>query len=149
MFPWLTVHASQPTHNGQLVQLGWNAGPRHAHIWGLAVSYTARSLEEHTYKAHDQDAVAALSLAWAFVDKLMPAEIVEPVDRELEALGMPRMATRHVGEGPGWRFVLDSKTYEFPLAERAPPEGYMAQGYTSYASLPLRGTLSEAYARTL
>jgi hypothetical protein len=46
-----------------MVQLGWNAGPRHAHIWGLAKSYM-KNLGEEMKAEHDKDAVALMSLCW-------------------------------------------------------------------------------------
>ncbi|KAI0060917.1 hypothetical protein BV25DRAFT_1870914 [Artomyces pyxidatus] len=108
-----------------MTQLGWNAGPRHARVWGLARSFT-KQLSDATREARDQEAIAALSIFWAIVEALMPIEIVAPVNTFLEETKMPRMATR-----PGWEFHLNEKLYRFPYAARAPPEGYMSQAYTA------------------
>ncbi|KAA1467875.1 hypothetical protein DENSPDRAFT_770300, partial [Dentipellis sp. KUC8613] len=115
---------------GTLVQLGWNAGPRHARVWGLAKSYT-KSYDQPTREAKDHDAVAALSLFWRFLEACMPQELIDPVSSELKAAGMPKLATRDIEAGAGWQFRLNNKFYRFSLAERAPPEGYMGQGYTA------------------
>ncbi|KAG8957890.1 hypothetical protein FRC03_009707 [Tulasnella sp. 419] len=46
---------------------------------------------------------------------------------------MPTLASRNVGEGLGYKFRLGNKYYEFPLARRGPPEGYMSQDYVAWA----------------
>jgi len=139
----------QPNHPGTIVQLGWNAGPRHCRVWGPAVSYKPGKSPD-TMLAHDQDILATMSLMWAIVKSYMPQEVVSAIEEVMEATGMPHMATQLVDEGfspflktvsisvdarlwhtgLGYQFSLDGVLYSFPLAERGPAEGYMAHGYT-------------------
>ncbi|KAI0038399.1 hypothetical protein FA95DRAFT_1567767 [Auriscalpium vulgare] len=121
----------RPNHAGKMTQLGFNAGPRHARVWGPGVSF-AKQLDAATKTAQDQEAVAAFSIFWAIAEALAPCELIDPINSTLEDIGMPRLATRQVSEGTGWRATLeDGKTYEFPCAQRAPPEGYMALDYSA------------------
>ncbi|KAI0057689.1 hypothetical protein BV25DRAFT_1812114 [Artomyces pyxidatus] len=124
----------QPTHTGAMVQLGWNAGPRHARVWGLAKSFT-KNLSANDRYAADQRAVAALSLMWSFVRTCLPLEIVDAVEDVLDEAGMPRLATRNIEQGKlKEHLLLENIIYSFPLAQRAPPEGYLSQGYAAYVS---------------
>jgi hypothetical protein len=81
-----------------MVQIGWNAGPHHAKVFGLAKSFT-KKLDKDTLIDRDEDAVAALSIFWALVRALMPSEVVEHVEECLEKEGLPHLATRNVDEG--------------------------------------------------
>lgn len=81
-----------------MVQLGWNAGPHHATIWGLAKSYD-RKIDEETMAAHDEDILAAVSIFWGLVQVKMPVEVTSHVNSHLDAEGLPCMATRNVATG--------------------------------------------------
>lgn len=131
-----------------MVQIGWNAGPKHARVWGLAKSYT-KKLDEDTKVDHDKDAVALISLVWNIAKAALPEEVTGHIERSLEDHGLPRIATPGVAEGlppyfssrssiplkvslgKGFCFTLGEKTYTFPYAERAPPEGYLTQDYVA------------------
>lgn len=88
----------KPDHPGSLVQLGWNAGPRDARVYGLAKSYS-RSVDSDTMVDRDNDAIAVLTIMWGLVKGLIPQEIVSEVNQCLDAEGMPRIATRNVKPG--------------------------------------------------
>ncbi|KAJ7650551.1 hypothetical protein FB45DRAFT_1077286 [Roridomyces roridus] len=88
----------RPTHNGTMVQIGWNAGPRHARIFGLAKSYT-KKIDGETAIDHDLDAIAALNLTWNFAKSFLPEELIGEVTRDVEESGLPKMATWNVPEG--------------------------------------------------
>ena len=88
----------KPDHPGSLVQLGWNAGPRNARVYGLAKSYT-RLVDSDTMVDRDSDAIAVLTIMWGLVKGLIPQDIVSAVNQCLDAEGMPRIATRNVKPG--------------------------------------------------
>lgn len=81
-----------------MVQLGWNAGPRSATIWGLAKSYN-KKIDEKTMIAHDEDIIAAISFFWGLLQMKMPVEVISHVNSCLDAEGLPRMTTRNVELG--------------------------------------------------
>lgn len=81
-----------------MVQLGYNAGPRHARVWGLAKSFS-RILPEDTKTQRDRDAVATLSMAWAVLRTHLPREGIDAMEKAIEDVEMPRLATRSVEEG--------------------------------------------------
>jgi hypothetical protein len=129
------------------VQLGWNAGPMHARVYGLAKSYS-KHVDPDTMIDRDSDAIASLTIMWGLIKSLIPEEVVSEVNQCLDNEGMPRMATRNIEPGmyyscacsrsncyyylgSGYQFTIGGKTYSFPLVERAPPEGYMSQDYVT------------------
>ena len=81
-----------------MVQLGWNAGPRHANVWGLAKSYT-KPLGEDVKAQHDEDAIALLTLCWSIAKATLPVQIIRGIDAALENNGLPRIATRSIAPG--------------------------------------------------
>lgn len=130
-----------------MAQLGYNAGPRHARVWGLAKSYV-RDLPMDTKMQHDRDCIALMSMSWGMIRTHMHSEDVDAFEKVLDDVNMPRMATRSVEEGwhsslcsvyikeltlvgDGYEFVLDGQRFSFPLAPRAPPEGYLVQAYSA------------------
>ena len=54
-----------------MVQLGWNAGPRHARVWGLAKSFN-RKIDKATMVKRDEDAIALMTLCWSLAKASMP-----------------------------------------------------------------------------
>ncbi|TFY73303.1 hypothetical protein EWM64_g10709, partial [Hericium alpestre] len=120
----------RPLHQGEMIQLGWNAGARDVYIWGLAVSYTKKRSQD-VQKKHDEDVVAVMSLMWSLVHTHIPTDVVDETERIMDNSGMLKLATRTIAAGPGYKFQVNGKSYSFPLAECAPPEGYMVQGYSS------------------
>ncbi|KAJ7026562.1 hypothetical protein C8F04DRAFT_1190374 [Mycena alexandri] len=88
----------RPTHPGKLVQVGWNAGPRHCRIFGLAKSYT-KNLDPAVARDHDEDVIAAVALTWGLCRALLPAEVISEIDGYLKDSGLPAMATRNVEPG--------------------------------------------------
>jgi hypothetical protein len=44
-----------------MVQLGWNAGPQHARVWGLTKSFN-RKIDMDTMVERDEDAIALMTL---------------------------------------------------------------------------------------
>jgi hypothetical protein len=83
-------------------QVSWyrwfNAGPRHARVFGLAKSY-AKRVDDITKVEHDNTIIAATTAVWGVAKAWLPANITEQIDSILLESGMPRMATRNVSEG--------------------------------------------------
>ncbi|KAJ7924665.1 hypothetical protein B0H13DRAFT_1601450, partial [Mycena leptocephala] len=123
-------------HPGKMVQVGWNAGPRHARIFGLAISYT-KKLDKATVVDHDLDTIGTLTLLWSIVKSLLPAETINGVTAAVGEIGLPKLATHNVSEGTGYRLSVAGKEYCFPLYDRAPCEGLFTQNYSSYVRLYL------------
>jgi len=93
-----------------MTQIGWNAGPHHACVFGLAKSF-AKKLDKGIQINRDEDAVAALSIFWALICTHMPVEVVSHVEECLEKEGLPHLATRNVKEG----FILSTHFVIFLL----------------------------------
>ncbi|KAA1480092.1 hypothetical protein DENSPDRAFT_789943, partial [Dentipellis sp. KUC8613] len=115
-------------HPGKMVQMGLNAGPRHARILGWAKSYT-KKLTPQAQEDHDRDVIGATGIVWSLIKSVAPVEIMEYVDQCLEEEDMPRMATRSIPEGDGFCIKADGITYKLSDTERSPPEAYMSRGY--------------------
>ena len=81
-----------------MVQVGWNAGPRHARFFGLAKSYI-RLLDHLTAVEHDEDVIAALTLLWSIAKSLLPIELIDSITNAVGDIGLPKIATRNVPEG--------------------------------------------------
>jgi len=127
-------------------------GPRHARVLGWAKSYT-KALDQPTMTSHDEDAVGAVSIIWSLVQSVMPRDILDCVDDNLGDLGLPRLATRNIQEGKfqslillpqnlcfsghGFHIRLGDQVYQFPTAERAPPEAYFSHKYEVYIFISL------------
>ena len=88
-----------------MVQIGWNAGPRHAQIFGCAKSFTRR-LDAKARQAADRDVICALSFMWSFIRRLMPKEPVDAVEKALTDAGLPPLATRDIDAGMSWPWCL-------------------------------------------
>jgi hypothetical protein len=62
---------SKPTHEGSIVQLGWNAGAHHLKVWGLAKSWN-KKVDRETMVEHDKDATALLTVCWSLEKLIFP-----------------------------------------------------------------------------
>ncbi|KAL0057975.1 hypothetical protein AAF712_015369 [Marasmius tenuissimus] len=125
-------------HEGIMTQIGLTNGARDKRTpstgsctsWG--VSYKRKYPEEDCI-AHDEDVVAVSSIFWSLILSMMPREVTAPVKEQLESHSMPHLASRYVEPGRGFSLDLNGKSYDFPLAERAPPEVYLTQGYSAWS----------------
>lgn len=88
-----------------MVQFGWNAGPRHATVFGLAKSFR-KKLSAAVMTSQDEDAIGALTLMWSILQVKMPSELMAEVGTRLEQEGLPRIATRNVAEGDFFYYIL-------------------------------------------
>ena len=75
-----------------MVQIGWNAGPQHARVWGLAKSFNWK-IDQEMMAERDEDVIALLTLCWSLAKALMPAEVMDVLEASLKESGMPRIAT--------------------------------------------------------
>ncbi|KAJ7231677.1 hypothetical protein B0H12DRAFT_1262855 [Mycena haematopus] len=114
-----------------MVQVGWNAGPWHARIFGLAKSFT-KNLAPEAATSRDEDAIAAMTLLWSIAKSVIPIETIQLITDAVGETGLPTIATRNVPGGTGYTVSLGGKQYEFPLHDRAPCEGLFTQNYSSY-----------------
>ncbi|KAJ6496132.1 hypothetical protein C8R45DRAFT_926647 [Mycena sanguinolenta] len=80
-----------------------------------------RLLDRLTGVAHDEDVIAALTLLWSIAKSLLPIELIDSITNAVGDIGLPKITTRNVAEGTGYKISLAGKTYEFPLYDRAPP----------------------------
>ncbi|KAF8960534.1 hypothetical protein BDZ97DRAFT_1704149 [Flammula alnicola] len=122
----------RPNHTGKIVQLGLNMGARSARAIGLASSFKL-DLDKATKAAHDQDAVGVISLAWGLMEKLMPQEVINITRKRLTELGLPELETANLRSGGGYTIKIGGSDVTFPTAKRAPPEGYLSNGYEARA----------------
>lgn len=81
-----------------MVQAGWNAGPRHARVWGLAKSFN-RKISKDTMIGRDEDVIALLTLCWSLAKASIPHEVMDSLEDAMKVSGMPRIATRNIPEG--------------------------------------------------
>ncbi|KAK6972290.1 hypothetical protein R3P38DRAFT_2668548 [Favolaschia claudopus] len=120
----------RPKSDGTMVQLGYNAGPRDLRVFQLAKSYT-KNLDEQTKADHDTEVIAALTITWATAKAWLPLDITNKIEDTLEENGLPRIATRNIPAGNGYRIQFRGLAYNFPTFERAPPEAYFTYGYSA------------------
>jgi hypothetical protein len=81
-----------------MVQVGWNTGPRHAHVFGLVKSYT-KTLDSQTAIDHDQDTITAMTLMWGIAKTFLQTETIAAVTDAVDETGLPKLATRNVAKG--------------------------------------------------
>lgn len=81
-----------------MVQVGLNAGPRHARVSGFAKSYT-KNLDIKTKIMHDQEIIGAVSFIWQLIKSVSLPEITGHVEQKLCEEELPSIATRNVAEG--------------------------------------------------
>jgi hypothetical protein len=81
-----------------MVQLGWNAGPCHAQVWGLAKSY-CKMLGDEVKADHDQDAIALVTLTWSLAKANLPVQVIVHIETCLKESGLPWIASRNIPEG--------------------------------------------------
>ncbi|KAF8218363.1 hypothetical protein K438DRAFT_1925472 [Mycena galopus ATCC 62051] len=120
----------RPGHPGKMVQVGYNAGPRHAHVFGCAKSYN-KNLDETTKINHDHDVIAAVNIVWAASKAWLPTDITDNIETHLCENNLPRIATRNIPAGTGFQLELGGQKYSFPQYERAPPEAYLTKDYSA------------------
>ncbi|KDR65654.1 hypothetical protein GALMADRAFT_81646 [Galerina marginata CBS 339.88] len=90
-------------------------------------------MEPGTKEAHDQDAIGVISLAWGLMEKLLPQEVIDATNAQLLKYRLPELEAANLPSGGGYTVKIGDREVTFPTAKRAPPEGYLSQGYEAYA----------------
>ncbi|THV06841.1 hypothetical protein K435DRAFT_789283 [Dendrothele bispora CBS 962.96] len=65
------------------------------------------------------------------------AEVTTPVIEELQKLNIPRLVSRYVNPGSGFKLTIDEMEYNFFNFEQAPPEVDLTQGYSVWSHTDL------------
>ncbi|KAH7879819.1 hypothetical protein F5051DRAFT_339886, partial [Lentinula edodes] len=117
-------------HVGTMNQVGLNMGPRHARVFGPAVSFTKKLVKEKMVD-HDEDIIGAASLIWSIAQAVLPQDVLQVMYDHIAAEELPLLQTRNVAPGSGFTLQIDSTEYFFPYTERAPPEVYINRAYSA------------------
>ncbi|KAG1741683.1 hypothetical protein EDB19DRAFT_1972393 [Suillus lakei] len=121
----------RPTHGGELIQFGWNAGPRHARVFGLVNNLTNKRLSMTARQQKDSRALGILALSWNLLVASLPAEVSTSCIEAIDGAGLPSMTIKGDSSDSGYTLDLPNGPLCFSTAERAPSEGYMSQNYES------------------
>ncbi|KAG0701054.1 hypothetical protein DFH29DRAFT_1000545 [Suillus ampliporus] len=121
----------RPTHVGELIQFGWNAGPRHARVFGLVNNLANKRLPMTERQEKDSRALGILTLSWNLLVPSLPAEVSMACIQAMDEAGLPPMAVRGDSTDSGYTLDLPNGPLCFSTAARAPSEGYMSQNYAS------------------
>ncbi|KAG1718580.1 hypothetical protein EDB19DRAFT_1920363 [Suillus lakei] len=119
----------RPTHGGELIQFGWNAGPCHAHVFGLVNNLTNKRLSMTARQQKDSCALGILALSWNLLVASLPAEVSTSCIEAIDGAGLPSMTIKGNSSDSGYTLDLPNGPLCFLTAERAPSEGYMSQNY--------------------
>ncbi|KIM53276.1 hypothetical protein SCLCIDRAFT_60034, partial [Scleroderma citrinum Foug A] len=117
-------------HAGTLVQYGWNAGPRHACIFGL-VRNIKKKLTGEDCEECDKRILGVFALTWNLLTSALPKEVVKLTCDAIAEADLPVMASQGNVEDSGYQLDLPKGPLIFHTADRAPAEGYMSQNYAS------------------
>ncbi|KAJ7754866.1 hypothetical protein B0H16DRAFT_1831642 [Mycena metata] len=99
----------RPVAPGKMVPVGFNAGPRHAQVFGLAKSFT-KLLDNITKTEHHSNIIAATTTVWAAAETWIPTDITHHKLKNIP--------------GPELLPVMD-------WVQRAPPEAYLTVDYSA------------------
>ncbi|KAG1798268.1 uncharacterized protein HD556DRAFT_1440608 [Suillus plorans] len=120
----------RPTHGGELIQFGWNAGPRHARVFGLVNNLTNKKrLSMTTRQQKGSCALGILALSWNLLVASLPAEVSTSCIEAIDEAGLPPMTIQGDDMDFGYTLDLPGGPLCFSTAERAPSEAYMSQNY--------------------
>ncbi|KAH8070656.1 hypothetical protein BXZ70DRAFT_964464, partial [Cristinia sonorae] len=124
---WFTSNV-RPNHIGNMVQIGYNTGPRHAKVTGLAKSFQ-RTLTPAKMAASDTEVIGMVSLFWSLMKAWLPQDVIAQITNALDKHDLPRIAMRNVKAGAGFTIQANDVNYRFKYEECAPPEAYLTYGY--------------------
>ncbi|KAG9310474.1 hypothetical protein JVU11DRAFT_9618 [Chiua virens] len=120
----------RPSHPGKLIQCGWNAGPRHARVFGL-VRNIKHTISGEERAQHDQKILGICSLSWNLLTAHLPKEVVDGVSKAIAEADLPNMSMLDDYSDDGYELQLPSGTLSFKTAPRAPAEAYLVQNYSA------------------
>jgi len=75
------------------VQYGWNAGPRHARVFGL-VRNIKKTLTGEDREECDRKILGVFALSWNLLTAALPKEVIEPTYAAIAAVKLPVMASQ-------------------------------------------------------
>ncbi|KAG1817583.1 uncharacterized protein BJ212DRAFT_1576659 [Suillus subaureus] len=119
----------RPTHGGELIQFGWNAGPCHACVFGLVNNLTNKRLLMTARQEKDSHALGIFALSWNLLVASLPAEVSASCIEAIDGAGLPSMTIKGDGSDSGYTLDLPNGPLCFSTAKRAPSEGYISQNY--------------------
>ncbi|KIJ48134.1 hypothetical protein M422DRAFT_248313 [Sphaerobolus stellatus SS14] len=121
----------RPTHPGTMIQAGWNAGPRHARVWGL-VRNLRKKFSQEGKLAKDRKMLGALCAVWNMIQAKAPREPIDDLLEVIDEAGMPNMAVEGDTAESGYTLFLDDGVpLTFETACRAPGEAYFTSNYSA------------------
>ncbi|KAI6149155.1 hypothetical protein BKA82DRAFT_1001376 [Pisolithus tinctorius] len=120
-----------PSHGGELIQYGWNAGARHVQVFGLVRNLTKKNLTNDERQQKDGAILGILALTWNLLTTTLPEEVVAPTKAAIADAGLPSMASKDDVNEHGYYLDLPCGRLHFQDADRSPAEAYMSQNYTS------------------
>jgi hypothetical protein len=103
-YTYFSLAYHQPNHGGDLIQFGWNAGPRHARVFGLVNNLTSKKLPMTERQAKDMRALGILALSWNLLVASLPAEVSSACIRAIDEAGLPPMTVRGDAKGECFEF---------------------------------------------
>ena len=75
------------------MQYGWNAGPRHARIFGL-IKNIKKKLSGEERDKHDQNVLGTFALTWNLLTVALPKEVILPTQIAISEANLPVMASQ-------------------------------------------------------
>ncbi|KAH8102325.1 hypothetical protein BXZ70DRAFT_931468, partial [Cristinia sonorae] len=106
-----------PNHIGNMVQIGYNTGPRHAKVTGLAKSFQ-RTLTPAKMDTSNTEVIGM--------------DVITQITNALDEHDLPCIVTQNIKAGTGFTIQASDVNYRFDYEERAPPEAYLTYGYVAH-----------------
>jgi len=75
------------------VQYGWNAGPRHARVFGL-VKNIKKKISGEEREEHDRKILGIFALSWNLLTTALPKEVIIPTQNAIAEANLPVMASQ-------------------------------------------------------
>ncbi|KIN95252.1 hypothetical protein M404DRAFT_1007678 [Pisolithus tinctorius Marx 270] len=121
----------RPTHGGEMIQYGWNAGAHHLHVFRLVKNLKDKKLTDDEHHEKNGAILGILALTWNLLIRTLPEEVVAPTKAAIAASGLPPMASECDIKECGYYLDLPVGRLNFGSADKAPAEAYMSQNYTA------------------
>ncbi|KAG2138190.1 hypothetical protein BD769DRAFT_1637950 [Suillus cothurnatus] len=107
----------RPTHGGDLIQFGWNAGPWHARVFGLVNNLTSKRLSMTARQQKDSRALGILALSWNLLVASLPAEVSTLCIEAINEAGLPSMTVKGNNSDSGYTLDLPDGSLCFSTAD--------------------------------
>ncbi|KAK7019421.1 hypothetical protein VNI00_018076 [Paramarasmius palmivorus] len=115
---------------GSIVMAGWSAGARSAPQFHWVRNLLKKTAETEAHKLAREGA-SAFALMWNMCRGILPAVVIEDIERFIETSGIHRMDVGEDGSGPTGQYTvpIDGGWATFRNAAMAPPCGVFARNY--------------------